>query len=98
MTEPTDLEGLGENLPTYLPKLKHVYGVQALVVGVCGLALLFLAPRQLPAFLGGAVLTTLNFIFFVGLWRGILAKKHIARTFAVVVIKYAVLGVVLYIF
>ena len=82
----------------FMPNLKHIYTVQAALVGVSSLLLFFVARDQLPAFVSGALMITMNFVFLVALWQGIMEKKPVARTLTLVVIKYAILGAVLYIF
>jgi len=60
--------------------LKRIFIMQSAVVGVCALLLGFLDRKQVPAFLAGAVLITINFILLAVLWQRVLAKKPVATT------------------
>jgi len=78
--------------------LKKIALVQIIVVGI-GASLIFVLERPfVPPFLWGAALVSLNFVLLGQMWRGILEKKSVAMTIGLVVIKYAILVIVLYVF
>jgi hypothetical protein len=81
-----------------MPSVKRILIVQAIIVALCAAGLAIIAPVQVTSFLGGAALITINFILLAQMWRGVLDKKPVARTILIVVIKYAILGALLYIF
>jgi glycerol-3-phosphate acyltransferase PlsY len=60
--------------------------------------LYLLQPSQALPFLAGAALISVNFWLLSLLWRRILGKNSVATTIGIVVIKYAILAVVLYLF
>jgi hypothetical protein len=78
--------------------LRRLIRIHLVVVALSG-ALLFLIDRsQILPFLAGASLISLNFALLGALWHRILEKKPVAMTLGLVVIKYAILGTVLFIF
>jgi hypothetical protein len=78
--------------------LKKLVCVQLAITVLCtGLIFLIDRSQSLP-FLAGAALISLNFALLGALWHRILEKKPVAMTLGLVVIKYAILGTVLFIF
>jgi predicted RND superfamily exporter protein len=65
---------------------------------ICTVLLFFIDRQQTLPFLAGAALISLNFVLLGALWHRILEKKSVAMTLGLVVIKYAILGAVLFIF
>lgn len=78
--------------------MKFIYQIHAVVVTTCLLGLALLAPNQVFGFAGGAATITLNFILLEQVWRRILAKKPVASAMTLIVIKYAILIILLYVF
>jgi hypothetical protein len=83
---------------TPLTKLKPLVLIQGGVVALGGLLFLLLDKKDLTPFLAGAALISVNFFLLALLWFRVLEKKTVAFTIGLVVIKYAILAVVLYVF
>jgi hypothetical protein len=81
-----------------MPSLKRIFKIQGALTGVCAIALALVDRTQIFPFLAGACLITLNFALLALLWRRILGKKPVAMTIGLLVIKYAILGALLYYF
>jgi hypothetical protein len=69
----------------------------ALIASCCGL-LFFISPSQVFPFFAGGVVSFINFFLLAQLWKGILDKKSVATSLVIIVTKYAILGVLLYVF
>jgi hypothetical protein len=78
--------------------LKRLFTAQGIVMFGGSVGYFVFARPQLPAFLAGSGLITLNFVLLAAVWKRILDKKAVARTIVIVVFKYAILGVLLYYF
>jgi len=78
--------------------LRTIAWVQFGVVSITAIGLYFLHPPDVYPFLCGAALISVNFILLGQVWKGVLEKKSVAMTISLVVIKYAILVIVLYIF
>jgi ATP synthase I subunit len=78
--------------------LRRLSLIQGIVTLVSAGILTVIDKNQTYPFLCGAALATLNFVLLTWLWRFILDKKPVAITLGLVVIKYAILAVVLYVF
>lgn len=85
-------------IPQISDSVGPIYKIHGLIVGISSIILAFLAPGLVPAFLAGAFLITLNFVLLAVFWKNILDKKHVAMTSGIIVFKYAILGILLYIF
>ena len=80
-----------------MENLRTLFLIHLGVVALSAVGLWLLSPVQVDAFLWGAALITVNFSLLVWLWRRILGKKSVALTLGLVVIKYAILAIVLYV-
>jgi len=78
--------------------LKALAWIQLGVVSLTAIILFFVHRPDVYPFLCGAALISLNFVLLGQVWRGIFEKKSVAMTISLVVIKYAILVIVLYIF
>jgi predicted RND superfamily exporter protein len=78
--------------------LKTLAWIQTGVVVLTALILYFVHRPDVYPFLCGAALISVNFVLLGQVWRGVLEKKSVAMTMSLVVIKYAILVIVLYIF
>jgi hypothetical protein len=71
---------------------RHLIFLAAIVVIVACMARF----DQLVAFMVGATLITLNLGLLAFAWKNILAKKLVALSVGVIVIKYAILGIIVF--
>jgi hypothetical protein len=78
--------------------LKRILWTQTIVAAVCCLALSLVAPALVEPFSAGAALITINFALLAAFWQRFMDKKPVATTLGIIVIKYAILGVLLYVF
>ena len=78
--------------------LKTLAWVQFGIVTLSAMGLYFVDRIDVYPFLCGAALISVNFTLLGGVWRGVLEKKSVAMTMGLVVIKYAILVIVLYVF
>jgi hypothetical protein len=78
--------------------LKRIFRLQVLITAACCLILAFVSPGLLLPFFAGAALITINFALLAAFWYRLMGKKPVATTLAIIVIKYAILGVLLYVF
>ena len=67
--------------------------VSLVVVAVC---LIFDAEQKIPSVVLGAALMAANWVLLIWSWHQIFLKKLIALGIGVIVIKYAILGLILY--
>lgn len=71
--------------------------IHSAITLIVTLAIYFLyAPHQALSFVVGAVLMLVNLLTIAWSWKNILAKKLIAWSVAIIVIKYAILGIIIY--
>jgi hypothetical protein len=81
-----------------LTSLRRIALIQ-LIVCIIGFAIFYVFDRKdIIPFADGAGLITINFALLTWFWKRIFEKKPVALTFGLVVFKYAILAMVLYIF
>ncbi len=78
--------------------LNKVFWIQGLVTLTSAVLLIILSPQSVPPFLAGAGLITLNFYLLSLMWRRVFDKKPVAITGGLIITKYTVLGLLLFVF
>ncbi|MCB0384758.1 MAG: hypothetical protein KDD43_05135 [Bdellovibrionales bacterium] len=76
--------------------IRVLYWHIAISLIVIGLCLLFDASQKVPGVVLGSGLMGVNWVLLIWSWRQIFLKKSIALGVSVIVIKYAILGLILY--
>jgi hypothetical protein len=78
--------------------MKRVLIFQALFLAVIGLGLYFYGARQEAlSFIVGGFIVTGNFILLGTGWNMVFNKKLVALSVLIIVFKYAILGVIIYV-
>lgn len=77
--------------------MKLMFSVQtALLIAGAALLWIFSTPQNTASYAAGSAVVLLNFVFLSTGWSLIFRKKWVAVAVAIIVIKYAILGVLLY--
>jgi hypothetical protein len=75
-----------------------IYSHVALILAASLGAFVFGNVDLAVAYFSGALIATLNFLALSFLWKQIFEKKHVALAAFSIVIKYAILGLIIYVF
>jgi len=78
--------------------LGFVYKIQVFLAVVVGTILAVIAPHQVLPFVVGVAIITLNFYLLTSMWKRVFDKKPVATTLLLIITKYTVLGVLLFVF
>ncbi|MBK9293701.1 MAG: hypothetical protein IPM57_04535 [Oligoflexia bacterium] len=82
--------------PSIQRQMDKVFRYQVLLTIVMVIVLLIYAPQHTLPFLFGSAIVSLNFFALFILWKRVFEKKSVALTLALIITKYAALGVILY--
>lgn len=77
--------------------VKSIFLTQCLLGILSAIGIAIVAAHQLPAFLAGFAVVTLQFYLLYVVWKRVFDKKPVALTVVLIITKYAVLGVLIYI-
>ena len=77
--------------------MKKLLGIQSGVCILGAILVFYINARQCAAsYAMGSALILINLIFLTWVWSNILKKKFIALSVSLIVLKYALLGIVIY--
>lgn len=77
--------------------VKRIFTYQLTITAVTAAALFLYAPQQAVLFVCGALVISLNFFALYILWKRVFDKKPVALTLGLIITKYAVLLIILYV-